>query len=116
MLAQFAGAQGVNTYSMTANGGVLFCTCIVALLCVVEFAAGISWAVSTCALLFIEMWHAILGKIDALFHMLGMFIMLNISAAIICAMARFQQWPAPRILAAILQTGVDASNRPATSP
>ena len=93
MLAQFAGAQSVNTYSMIANGDVLFCACIVALLHIVEFVDGLAWAVSTCTLLLIEMWHAIMGKIDALFHMLGMFIMLNISAAIICAMARFQQEP-----------------------
>ena len=99
-LVELIGSMGGVSCAMSTSGGVLACACLMAVLRVVIAADRIAEFVALYAMKLIEMvaWtlsveptaaKVLVGKVGVIFHTLGTAFVLNVSAAMICAMARF---------------------------
>ena len=103
-VAELVGSLGGVSRTMSTSGGVLACACLMAMLRVVIVADRIAEFVAFYAMKLIQMvaWtlsveptasNVLVGKVGVIFHTLGTAFVLNVSAAMICAMARLLQAP-----------------------
>ena len=101
-LAQLVGSLGVGSCDMLTSGGAFVCACLMALLRITIAADRAVRMASSCAMIVIEIIarllnlesgvaRVLMGKIGIIFHVLGNAFVINISAAMICTMARFLQ-------------------------
>ena len=99
---ELVGSMGGISCAMSTSGGVLACACLMAVLRVVITADRIAGIVALYAMRLIEMvaWmlsveptvaRVLVGKVGTVVHTLGTAFVLNVSAAMICVMARFLQ-------------------------
>ena len=76
------------------------CACLMAVLRIAIAADRVAWIVASCAMMIVEIVarmlrlesedvQTLVGKIGIIFHVLGTAFVIKISAAMICAMARF---------------------------
>ena len=103
-LSTLVGALGGSSCGMTSAGGIFMCACLLAVLRIAIAADRAAGMLESGVLMVVGIvvrvlelgsgvTQASLGKINVIMHGLRTSLVINVSAAMICAMARFLQSP-----------------------
>ena len=103
-LSMLVGALGGSSCGMTSAGGIFVCACLLAVLRIAFAADKAAGMIESGVLMIVEIvarvlglesgvTRALLGRIRIIMHVLRTSLVINVSAAMICAMARFLQFP-----------------------
>ena len=102
-LSMLLGALGGSSCGMTSAGGLFVCACLLAVLRITVAADRAAGTIESGVLMIVGfvarvlglepgVTQALLGKINVIMHVLRTSFVINICAAMICAMARFLQY------------------------